>query len=285
MLRLRLYSAAAANIYDSLKPGVNDATIEIRVSTLKETLVRLRNVAGLLPGSDPALKETYVVVTAHYDHLGMREATAGGGIYNGANDDGSGTVSVIEIASALTALRERPKRSVLFITFFGEERGLLGSGHYARHPIVPIERTVANINLEQLGRTDSTEGPQIANATVTGFDYSDLGPIFVAAGDLTGIKVYKHELNSDAYFAKSDNLSFANQGVPAHTLGVAFSYSDYHGLGDHWEKVDYANMARVDRMVALGVVMIANNPQEPRWNEANSRTANYVTAWKKRRGQ
>jgi Peptidase family M28 len=244
-----------------------------------ETPVKVRNVIGLLRGSDAALKNTYVLVTAHYDHLGIK-AGAGDTIFNGANDDGSGTVSVIELASAFASLKERPRRSVVFMTFFGEERGLLGSHYYGQHPIFPIDQTVADINLEQVGRTDSDEGPQLNNASMTGFDFSDVGTIFKAAGKLAGINVYKHQRNSDAFFGRSDNQALANQGVPAHTLCVAYVYPDYHGLGDHWDKIDYQNMARVDRAVALGVLMIANNPQAPRWNQANPKAARYLQTWR-----
>src|SRR6185295_12174145 len=130
-----------------------------------EKPVKVRNVIGLLRGSDPVLKDTYVLVTAHYDHLGMQAGNSGDNIFNGANDDGSGTVSVIELAAALTTLKERPKRSLIFMTFFGEEKGLRGSRYYGRHPVFPIEQTVADMNLEQVGRTDSDEGPQVANAS------------------------------------------------------------------------------------------------------------------------
>jgi Zn-dependent M28 family amino/carboxypeptidase len=111
--------------------------------------VKLRNVVGLLRGTDPVLKDTYVLVTAHYDHLGTGAPRCnpidGDAICNGANDDGSGTVSVIELASALATLKERPKRSILFMAVFGEESGLLGSRYYGRHPIFPIEKTVSDV--------------------------------------------------------------------------------------------------------------------------------------------
>ena len=112
-------------------------------------------------------------------------------IFNGANDDGSGTVSVIEIAAALSKLKQRPKRSIVFMTVFGEEKGLLGSRYYGRHPIFPIEKTVADVNLEQIGRTDDSEGPQVGTCAMTGFDFSDVGEIFKAAGDLVGIKGFQ----------------------------------------------------------------------------------------------
>ncbi len=246
---------------------------------VKQT-IRLRNVVGLLRGSDPGLRETYVIVSAHYDHVGARIEGAGDRIFNGANDDGSGTVSVIELASALATLKQKPQRSLVFIAWFGEEKGLQGSRYYARHPIFPLDQTVAMVNLEHLGRTDDNEGPKPDSATLTGFDFTDLPLAFKAAGEKTGVNVYQHEKNSDAFFGRSDNQALADQGVPAHTLCVAFIFPDYHGVGDHWEKVDYANLAKVNRMVALALLTIADNPEAPKWNEANPKTAKYAQAWK-----
>jgi Zn-dependent M28 family amino/carboxypeptidase len=242
---------------------------------------RARNVIGLLRGSDPVLKDTYILVTAHYDHLGMQEVADGDGIYNGANDDGSGTVAVIELASALSKLRNRPKRSLVFMTFYGEEGGLVGSRYYAKHPVFPLAKTVADINLELLGRTDSAEGPQVNRASMTGFDYSDIGPIFARAGALTGIEVYRHGRNSDAFFSRSDNQALADAGVPAHTLCVSFDYPDYHRVSDHWDRIDYVTLARTSRMVAVGLWMVGNNDEAPRWNEENPRAGRYVEAWKR----
>lgn len=245
-------------------------------------MAKVRNVAGILRGSDSVLRQTYVMVTAHYDHLGVG-VTGEDKIYNGANDDGSGTVSVIEIASALAALEPRPKRSILFVTFFGEEIGLVGSRYYGRHPLElePLVNTVADLNLEQVGRTDDSEGPQVGTATVTGFDFSGLTGVLMDAGRLTGVKVYKNEQNSDPYFAFSDNKALADVGVPAHTLGVAFDFPDYHGVGDEWPKIDYQNMAKVDRMVAVGLLHLASEAAPPTWNDSNPATKKYVDAAKK----
>jgi hypothetical protein len=267
-----------------LEPVGDDGYFQSATLTTRnapDTPIKARNVAGLLRGSDPALRDTYVIVSAHYDHLGVREQAQGPDkIFNGANDDGSGTVSVVELAAALAQMKPHPKRSVLFVTFTGEERGLLGSRFYGQHPLVPIEKTVAQINLEQVGRTDDSEGPQVGTATVTGFDYSTVGATIKAAGDATGVKVYKHPTNSDAFFRRSDNQSLADLGVPAHTVGVAFEYPDYHGPADHWDKIDYANMERVARTVALAVLLIADDPKEPRWDESNPKTERFVKAWK-----
>jgi Zn-dependent M28 family amino/carboxypeptidase len=171
------------------------------------------------------------------------------------------------------------------MTVFGEELGLLGSQYYGRNPIFPLAKTVADINLEQVGRTDSSEGSQVNRASLTGFDFSDIGPIFKRAGELTGIEVYKHERNSDAFFGASDNQALADVGVPAHTLCVAFIFPDYHKVGDHWDKIDYPNLARTDRMVALALWMIASSEEAPKWNHANPKTERYVEAWKRLQGR
>ncbi|GAB4456648.1 MAG: M28 family metallopeptidase [Armatimonadaceae bacterium] len=257
-----------------------NATITARRRGGGEETFTARNVVGLLPGSDPKLKETYILVTAHYDHLGVRPGD-GDQIYNGANDDASGVVGMIEVASVLAKMQPRPKRSVLFIAFFGEERGLLGSRHYGRNPLVPLEKTIAQVNLEQIGRTDDSEGPRVGAANVTGFDYSDVGTVLQQAGTLTGVRVEKHPTASDAYFGRSDNQALADLGIPAHTVSVAYSFPDYHRATDHWDKLDYANMAKVVRMIAAGVVLLAESPTAPQWNADNPRTERYRNAKEK----
>ncbi|MBM3812914.1 MAG: M28 family peptidase [Acidimicrobiia bacterium] len=254
------------------------ATARLRVPEPRLATVKLRNVLGLLRGSDPALRETYVMVNAHYDHIGTLAPGPGDRVYNGANDDGSGTVSVLEVAAALGALPVRPKRSILFGTFFGEEKGILGARQFARNPPFPIGRIAAALTLEQTGRTDSTEGPQINSANLTGFDFSDLSRRLVEAGKQAGVRVWKHEASSDAFFSRSDNIALAEAGVPSHTLSVAYNYPDYHGLGDHWDKIDYDNMARVVRAVALGLLLTADDPVAPEWNAENPRTERYRKA-------
>ena len=268
-----------------LEPGVGESYFQS--TTLKargsEEEQPTQNVIGILRGSDPALKDTYVLVTAHYDHLGIRPDQPGDDkIFNGANDDGSGTVGVIELANALSTLKVKPKRSIVFMTFFGEERGLLGSRFYGKNPIFPLDKTVAHINLEQIGRTDDSEGPQIGAASMTGFDFSDVGPTFQAAAKTVGITISKHPRNSDAFFGRSDNQALADLGVPAHTISVAYVYPDYHRVSDHWEKLDYPNTAKVLQGIALGVLSLAESKSEPRWNAENPKAARYLKAWQER---
>jgi hypothetical protein len=279
--RLTLAGEDADRFYAALKPGASGATAMVHIAAPRRTPATLRNVIGILRGSDAALRDSYVFLTAHYDHLGVKPDGPGDRIYNGANDDGSGTVSVMEVARALGQLPRHPRRSIVFMTFFGEEEGLIGSEYYVHHPLLPLANTVADLNLEQVGRTDATDGRQISNATLTGFDYSDLTSFVQRAGKSTAIKIYKNSASSDAYFSASDNFSFAEAGVPAETLCVAFDYADYHAVGDEWQKIDYDNMAKVDRAIALAMFLMADSDQAVRWNVSNPKTAPYVKAREK----
>jgi Zn-dependent M28 family amino/carboxypeptidase len=254
---------------------------EIRDRAVDHPIVG-RNVIGVLRGSDPELSATYLIVSAHYDHLGTLETAGklgkekselnGDRIFNGANDDGSGTVSVIEIANALASMKHRPKRSVVFIAFCGEELGELGSSYYTQHPLFPLSRTVAAINLEQVGRSDSDIGK--GNATLTGYDYTTLTPIVEKAARHSGLFLVKTK-ETDPYFKASDNYPFARQGIPDVTLATSFDFPDYHGLKDEWQKIDFAEMVRVDRLAARVIWAVANDSQPPEWNSQNEKTIQY----------
>jgi hypothetical protein len=257
--------------------GATEARITIHAAAASEKAVKVRNIAAILRGSDPQLRNTFVMLSAHYDHLGLA-ASGDDRIYNGANDDGSGSSSVMEIAGALAALPKHPKRSVLFILFFGEERGLWGSRYYAAHPLVPPAQTVAGLNLEQVGRTDDSEGPQIRTASITGFDFSDVPGILADAAQAAGVKVYKNAQSSDSFFSRSDNQSLADLGIPAHTLCVAYEFPDYHKVSDSWDKIDYDNMAAVDRAVSLGILRLASDAPAPQWNDQYGPARRYVDA-------
>jgi hypothetical protein len=240
--------------------------------------VTARNVAGILRGADPALKDTYLVLTAHYDHLGILANGEGDRIYNGANDDASGTASLIEIAQALMALPTKPKRSIVFIALFGEELGGIGSQYYVRHPLFPLAKTIADVNLEQLGRTDDSEGTKLLQFNLTGFDYTTMAETFQKAAGEVGVRAVNDARNSHIYFGRSDNVSFANAGVPSTTVSVTYMFPDYHAVGDEWPKLDYDNMAKVDCALALAAFRLADSLDAPAWNAANPRTARYVKA-------
>lgn len=234
----------------------------------KIEVVKLRNVGGILRGSDPVLKEQTVMLTAHYDHVGKKPGS-GDQIFNGANDNASGTASVLEIASAMASLPAHPRRTILFLTLFGEEKGLLGAYYYTRHPLFSLSSTVAEINLEQMGRTDDKEGSRLKEISFTGPSYSDLPAIIAEAAKAEGVGVYKKS-DADSFFARSDNYAFALAGIVAHTLVVAYEYEGYHAPDDEWQRLDYQNMALVDKGVAAGILSIANRADLPKWSDTKT---------------
>jgi Zn-dependent M28 family amino/carboxypeptidase len=162
--------------------------------------------------------------------------------------------------------------SIAFIALFGEEVGEIGSAFYARHPVLPLDKTVADINLEQMGRTDGSDGPKVGQFNLTGFDFTTMAPTFRKAAEDAGVRAVKDDRRSDDYFARSDNAAFALAGVPSTTASVTYDFPDYHAVGDEWPKLDYDNMAKVDSAVALAIFRIADDAVAPEWNTSNPKT-------------
>jgi len=253
---LRISDNAAAAAFGAGKP----VTISIHMSAPAAKPVTARNVIGVLAGSDSELRKQFVIVSAHYDHLGIRE----GRVYNGANDNASGVVSIIAIARAFAAMDPRPKRSIVFITLFGEEEGLIGAYYYTHHPLFPLGSTIADINLEQMGRTDEGATRHLHSFSFTGPSYSDLPKIMESAAKSENVDVYARP-DADQFFDRSDNYAFGEAGVVAHTAVVAYEFPDYHEPGDKPQKIDFTNMAQVDRGVAAGILAVADAEVRPKW--------------------
>lgn len=282
--RVSVSTDAVTDLCRSLKPGPAAARISLRIDVEARTESTAKNVGAILGGSDPALSRTCVVLSAHYDHLGLKSSGPGDRIFSGANDDGSGTVSVIEIGAALAAMATPPRRSVVFVTFFGEEEGLYGSQYFAQHLPCPPADTLADINLEQLGRPDTDKG-RIENAIAfTGNDFTTIPGQFASSAEATGVAVAKDAEIGDDFYARSDNFSLAIHGIPANTVAVPAMFADYHAVGDKWEKIDYRNMSRLDRTIALGLIRIADDPHPPEWNSHNDKTAGYLAEWRRVHG-
>jgi len=222
------------------------------------------NVVGVVRGRDPALAGEAVVVSAHYDHLGT---TAGGrcapqgadSICNGADDDASGTVAVLEIARLLARQRPAPKRTVVFLLVTGEERGLLGTRWYLDHSVIPLARTVANLNIEMIARPDSLAGGS-GRAWLTGYDRSTMGRMLREAG----IPLVPDPRPEQNFFMRSDNVAFARRGIPAHTISSYNLHTDYHRPGDEARLADPAHMAAVINAAARAVRLLADGPA-PQW--------------------
>lgn len=233
----------------------------------------VRNVLAILPGT--SLKDRYILVTAHYDHLGKREGE-GDQIFNGANDNASSTAALIELARGLKG--KKLARTVVFIAFYGEEKGLVGARYYCQNPVFPLTKTEVNLNVEQIGRTDDDEGPRVAAFNLTGFDYTTLPSVLGPAAERAGVKLVKHEKFNEPYFNASDNAAFASVGVPSGTISSAYSFPDYHRVGDHWDKLDYENLAKLTRAIQNGIEAIANAEKPVEWNKDNLKTERYRKA-------
>ena len=217
------------------------------------------NVLGVLRGSDPALASEVVVIGAHFDHVGIRSAVNGDSIANGADDDASGTVAVIE-AARIIAAGPRPKRTIVFAAFTGEESGILGGRWYLQHPIVPLDRHVADLEVEMIGRPDTAAGGP-GKAWLTGFERSTMGPTLAAAG----LPVIADPRPAQRFFERSDNIAFARLGIVAHTLSSFGLHAEYHTVNDEVELVDFAHMTEMVNLTARAVRLIADGPRL-QWN-------------------
>ena len=278
---LRLHTKEAADFAAALPNGLTTAKATLHASATIEETVEVRNVLGILRGSDPKLKDSFILVSAHYDHLGRQTSGPGDLVFHGANDDASGVAAMLEIAGALTG--RRPRRSILFAAFYGEEDGLVGSRYYGQHPIVPIEKMAGQINLEQLGRTDVDDEKELAAYNLTGFDFTNLNITLSRAAKRHGVRIFKKDKMSDPFFAQSDNQSMANLGVPSTTASVGYMFPDYHQRTDTWEKLDYSNLAKITDSLADGVLAIARDKLPPQWNEKSPDGKKYAEIRKNRK--
>ncbi|MEJ2481866.1 MAG: M28 family peptidase [Gemmatimonadota bacterium] len=227
-------------------------------------VVEAPNTIGWLEGSDPELKNEYVVLTAHMDHVGVGRPVDGDSIYNGADDDASGTVTVIELAQAFASLPQAPRRSMVFMTVSGEEKGLLGSGWYADHPTFPLAQTVANLNMDMVGRnwTDTI--------VAIGKEESTLGPLVervAAEHPELDMAVIDDLWPEEGFYSRSDHYNFARNGVPV-LFFFNGTHDDYHRPSDHADKIAYDKMSRIGRLVFYTGYEIANADDRPAWDAA-----------------
>src|SRR5574341_328867 len=221
------------------------------------------NVVGILEGSDPLLKNEYVVFSGHMDHVGVgRPDARGDSIYNGADDDASGTTAVIELAQAFARLTPHPKRSLIFLTVSGEERGLWGSGYFTARPPVPMSQIVADLNSDMVGRNWKD------TIVVIGRQHSDLGTTLARVNaahpelDMTAIDDIWPE---ERFYFRSDHYNFARRGVPILFFfnGV---HADYHRPSDSPDKIDADKESRIIKLVFYLGLEVANAADRPKWN-------------------
>jgi hypothetical protein len=246
---------------DALAMPVNGVTIAVR-TPIGSSSEMVPNVIAVLPGSDPELRDEYVVYSAHFDHVGVGAPDAtGDSIYNGADDNASGTTAVLETARAFASLERRPARSIMFVMVSGEEKGLLGSMYFVEHPPVPVRQMVANINADMVGRN----APDTVVAI--GQEHSDLGATVQRVArsnpDL-GLTVAPDLWPEEQLFFRSDQFSFVRKEIPAifFTTGL---HDQYHQPSDQAHLIDNDKLSRISRLLFFVGHEIASAPQRPRW--------------------
>ncbi len=256
-----------------VKPQALNASAKVKVTVDSRDAPTTQNVVGLLEGSDPKLKDEYVVISAHYDHL---KTSDNGEVYNGADDDGSGTVAILEIAQAF-ATGPRPRRSILVIFHTAEELGLFGSEYNADYePVVPVEKMVTNLNIDMIGRSRGGNDKDARDRFLT-----DKDSVYVIGSDKLSSELhsineqtnaetarlrfdylYNDDRHPERFYYRSDHYNYAKHGVPVifYFTGV---HRDYHKTSDDVEKINFDKMERISRMIFATGWRVANGDTRP----------------------
>jgi hypothetical protein len=253
-----------AQIADTKRPA-SQRLPNVQISGQVEVVpskATVRNVAALLPGAG-ALAQEYIIVGAHYDHVGMGgEGSLAPGtiaVHNGADDNGSGTVSILEVARLLSQNQAPNRRSILFMTFAAEERGLLGSEHYVRHPAIPLEQTVAMVNLDMIGRMH--EGVLVVFGMGTASEFSQW---LDEANQPVKLDLSKE----NAGLGPSDHQSFYQRGIPIFHFFTGL-HAQYHRPSDDLELIDFSGLARITLLVASLTEQLAIKPNRPTFQQTS----------------
>ena len=233
------------------------------VQAPEETFVSY-NVVGMLPGNDPELKDEYIIYSAHYDHVGIGNPDATGDtIYNGARDNAVGTTTVLSMAENLS--KYPTGRSALFILFTAEEKGLLGSEYYVEHPVIPLRQMVYCFNSDNGGYNDTSL------ATIVGLSRTTAGAHIKKAVSAFGLTATDDPVPEQGLFDRSDNVNFAQKGIPAPTFGMGFTAFDaeitkyYHQPGDEADSLDFEYLEKFFRAYVMAGRLIGNDPVTPTW--------------------
>ena len=235
-----------------------------------------QNVVAVWEGSDPVLKNEYVAIGAHYDHVGIGNAVNGDVIYNGADDDGSGTTALLVMAEALARAKQRPKRSILFVWHCGEEKGLWGSRYFTDYPTIPLAQIVTQINIDMIGRSKKEGDTNARNADLSGPNHiyvigskmmsTELGELSESVNksflNLQYDYRYDNPTDPNRFFFRSDHYNYARKGIPIIFFfdGV---HEDYHRPADEAHKIDYPKMEKIARTIYLTLWEVANRPVRP----------------------
>lgn len=274
---------SAQQIFESLYAGkvpesfAMSANKRLSISVkVKSDHVTTQNVVAVFEGSDPVLKNEYVALGAHYDHVGIGVPVNGDSIYNGADDDGSGTTALLGMAEALAKARTRPKRSVLFVWHAGEEKGLWGSRYFTNYPTLPLASVVTQINIDMIGRSRKADDTNPRNRALSGpreiyvigskMMSTELGDLVESVNkqyqNLTYDYRYDDPTDPNRFFFRSDHYNYARKGIPI-VFFFDGEHEDYHRPGDSVDKIDFQKMELVARTIYLTLWEVANRPVRP----------------------
>ena len=272
--------AKIAENYNSNTPAALAFSPNKRVSytvAVKDEAPMTQNVVALWEGSDPTLKAEMVAIGAHYDHVGMNPNAPGPDkIWNGADDDGSGTTGVLAIAEALAKSDKKPKRSILFVWHAGEEKGLWGSEYYAKFPTVDLKNVVAQLNIDMIGRSRKADDTNPKNKDLSGENEiyvigskmmsTQLGAVTDSVNksflNMTYNFRYDDPADPNRFFFRSDHFNYAAKGIPI-VFWFDGVHEDYHQPGDTADKIDYQKMERVTRTIFLTMWELADSKTRP----------------------
>jgi len=250
--------------------------LSLTIKTKVESLAT-QNVVAVFAGSDPVLKDEYVALGAHYDHIGVGIPVNGDAINNGADDDGSGTTALLAMAEALAKASARPKRSVLFVWHAGEEKGLWGSRYFTENPTIPLAKIVTQINIDMIGRSKKEGDTNPRNRDLSGPNEiyvigskmmsTELGDLVENVnkqyGNITYDFRYDDPSDPNRFFFRSDHYNYAKKGIP-----IVFFFDgvheDYHRPGDSVDKIDFQKMEKVARTIYMTLWEVANRPTRPK---------------------
>ena len=248
--------------------GQKTIKASVSISGISNTPVMGKNVVGMVEGTDPKLKDEFVIYSAHYDHNGIGKPNAeNDSIYNGARDNAVGTVTVLSAAENIA--KYPTKRSALFILFTGEEKGLLGSKWYVEHPLIPLDKMVYCFNSDNGGYNDTSK------ATIIGLNRTTVSKHIIDAAAVFGLTAIDDPAPEQGLFDRSDNVHFAAKGIPAPTYSMGFTAFDeeinkyYHQTADNPDSLDYDYLFKFFKSYVLACRFIANDPVTPFWTKGD----------------
>ncbi|MEX1062835.1 MAG: M28 family peptidase [Balneolaceae bacterium] len=262
-----LWLNSAGNDLHAAFRGMQGADVTISVEGDPSAVITSNNIIGYVEGTDPELRDEYVLLGAHYDHIGTKEQETGNYIYNGARDNAVGVSAILLAARYLAA--NPPERSVIFAAWTAEEIGLLGSGYFAENPVVPLEQIIFNLNIDGAGYNDTTR------VTVLGLERTEAEEDLRESAEAFGLEAIPDPVPEQNLFDRSDNVNFAGRGIPAPTYSLGITAFDdeiekyYHTVHDDPGSIDYPYITRYIRSFLLAAQKVANSDEPPFWREGD----------------